>query len=105
MPEFLYTFGYETPRQRVNNPSFYWDDENSKCILVTADSEQEAQEWGDQIARRYSELLHGEDLYPAENPAGCVEHRLNDLDLSGCPRLRVGEYPRLEDWLVDDRNS
>ena len=105
MPVYLYIFGYETPRQRVNNRSFYWDDENSKCVLIAAENEDSAQAWGDQIARRYSGLMHAEDLYPADGPAGWIERSGRDLDLSRCPQLRVGEFPDFNVWLDQDRDS
>jgi hypothetical protein len=105
VPDFLYIFGYETPRQRRNNSAHGWDDEDSRCVLIAANEAPVAQAWGDRIAQRYCALLHQEPEvdWNTAGYAGFIEVR-RDLDISCCPRVRVGEYPDFTPWLDQDRD-
>jgi hypothetical protein len=46
MKNFLYVFGYWTPEQRRQNELHGWDDEDSAALLVDAETEAQALEWG-----------------------------------------------------------
>lgn len=50
MPRFLYSFGYETPKQWKANEEHEWDDESSGALWIEADDEESAIEWGAEIS-------------------------------------------------------
>ena len=105
MPEFLYIFGYETPRQRRNNASHGWDDEDSHGVLIDAPDADTALKWGDRIAQRYVAQLHGlpEVDWTVEGYASFIEEDRSQYVAHDWPRLSVGEYPNFEAWLETDR--
>ena len=105
VPEFLYIFGYETPRQRRNNAAHGWDDEDSHGVLIDAPDPDTALRWGDRIAQRYVAKLHGspEVDWEAEGYASFIEDDRSQYVVHKWPRVGVSEYPDFEDWLKADR--
>ena len=99
--EYLYIFGYETPRQRRNNATHGWDDEDSHGVLIDAPDESSALAWGDQIAQRYiSVLFDGQVDWLADRYASFIELEVGDIDW---PRVPMGEFPPFDSWLMKDR--
>jgi hypothetical protein len=105
MPEFLYIFGYETPRERRNNAAHGWDDEDSHGVLIEAPDADSALNWGDQIAQRYVAMLHGlpEVDWQKEGYASFIKDDRSQYVAHDWPRVSVGEYPDLQRWLEADR--
>jgi hypothetical protein len=99
MRTFLYTFGFESPRQARNNArSLYWDDEDSQRVLIDADDEAAALAWGHEISERFMKLLYRDDSVSwGDRYANGVE--TPGEDTSDVQHVRVGEYPNFEPWL------
>ena len=102
--QFLYIFGYETPRQRRNNDAHGWDDENSHGVVIEAPDSAAAIRWGEQISQRYVARLHGrpEVDWGAEGYASFIEDDASRLVAQEWPRIKVGEFPDFTDWLRAD---
>lgn len=105
VPEFLYIFGYETPRQRRNNAAHGWHDEDSRGVLIDASDAGAALCWGDHIAEKYVSQLHGlpELDWGIEGYASFIENDRAQLMAHHWPRVKVGQYPDLDAWLERDR--
>ena len=105
VPEFLYIFGYESPRQRRNNSAHGWDDEDSHGVVIDALDADAALAWGDRIAQRYVALLHNapEVEWTVEGYASFIEKDWNKCPLMDCPHVKLGEYPGFTPWLEGDR--
>src|SRR5688500_18792382 len=99
MPTFLYTFGFESPRQARNNArSLLWDDEDSQRVLIDADDEAAALSWGQEISERVVKLLCGEDsLCGGDRYANWIEPPGEDT--SDLQHVRVTECPAFGPWL------
>lgn len=63
VPEFLYIFGYETPRQRRNNAAHGWDDEDSHGVVVDAPNAEAALCWADKIAQSVGSAPRADNLH------------------------------------------
>ena len=105
MPQFLYIFGYETPRQRCNNTAHGWDDENSHGVLIEAPDAGAALRWGDRIAQRYVAQLHASPEVDRKvaGYASFIDDDRSRAAAHDWPRVRAGEYPDCSDWLKRDR--
>lgn len=57
----VFIFGYETAIQLRNNNEHGWDDESSACFCIEAENELEAQRWGEEVAERFFQWLHGDE--------------------------------------------
>ena len=55
---FVYGFGFETSAQRANNEASGWDDEDSAALLIEAESDEEAREWGRAVADAFVKWLY-----------------------------------------------
>lgn len=104
VPQFLYIFGDETPRQRRNNAAHAWDDEDSRGVLIDASDADTALKWGDRIAQRYVSQLHGlpELDWKVVGYASFIEDDRSRYVAHDCPRVSAGEYPDLDCWLEAD---
>ena len=99
MPTFLYSFGYETPLQNVNNAQHGWDDEDSRAVLIDAEDEQAAQAWGKEIAEYFVKLLYPDDRVSWKKLGYADWVETPGHLAKAAPHVRVGEFPDLRVWL------
>lgn len=99
MPTFPYCFGFETPRQRINNARHGWDDENSEGVLIEGIDEQAALAWGDEIAEHFTKLLFNDQAVSWKHMGfvGWIEQPGDWIN--ALPKVRVGEMLDFSDWL------
>lgn len=103
MPEYLYIFGYETPKQAKANAAHGWDDENSEAVFIEAESAEAALDWGRQISERFIRQIYGcEDAgwWRTSFAHGIAERPESEFSpdaLSSIPHVRCGEYPSFKD--------
>ena len=98
MPAFLYTFGFESPRQTRNNRRFEWDDEDSQEILIDAPDEAAALVWGREISERFIKLLFRDEKI-SWRALGYGNWTSPPDGFSDVPQVGVGEYPDFTLWL------
>jgi hypothetical protein len=83
--EFLYTVWLRDHFLEIDDQDYEWP----SCLLIVADSEEEARSWGDQLSRKLCEKdLRIEFLYSLIG--------LPEGDLTMVPRIRVGEKPSVD---------
>ena len=103
MSRYFYVFGYNTPDQSRRNDQFGWDDEDSAAVIIEAESEDSAREWGQQIAEEYVKRLFG-DQNVSWRKQGFAD-RVERIDsaaaaqVSGVPFVERGHYPDWEDFV------
>ena len=64
---YNFTFGFETPRQSLNNRRRGWDDENSWGFWILAESRDAAIAWGRQVAEEFVRRLYAQACLPARS--------------------------------------
>jgi hypothetical protein len=101
MKRYVYFFGYCTPDQIRRNEQHGWDDEDSAALLIMADSEEQALEWGRAIAEAFVCRLFNDQnaSWKAQNFADGVETDAAETyskdALIRMTTVNYGEYP---DW-------
>lgn len=109
MSKYLYSFGYETPRQWKANEEHGWDDESSASLWIEADDEASAMNWGAEVSeaavRRLFELSDWGGNIPSwkaarfsrwiDDPA-----EFSSDDLAQLPVVRFGELPDDFTWFL-----
>ncbi|MDG3002303.1 hypothetical protein [Paludisphaera mucosa] len=105
MPEFIYCFGYETPRQARNNDRHGWDDENSHGLTIRAESEEGAMRWGREVAERFIQLLLRDESisWKALGFADWIE--VAGGESRDMPVVQDGEYPDYAPWLREQADD
>jgi hypothetical protein len=105
MKEFLYIFGYEDPLDQKVNNGFGTDFETSRMIRISADSEAEAKQWGDEIAEEFVKFLFGREAmkgasWKTDRYSAWIENNPDEKTLyywEVTPTVKVGEYPNFEE--------
>lgn len=106
--QHLFRFGYCTPAQWAANAKHGWDDESSSAFFVESASEDEALEWGREVAEAYVRHLFaqaGSEDSPSWKDADFA-HWIEDAPdevfpvatLASLPRVRVGDLPDFGGW-------
>jgi hypothetical protein len=103
MTRFLYGFGYETPRQYRLNSQMGWDDEDSLAILIEADDEGAALNWGREVSEKFVKQLYQDDTvsWKGLGYASWIESSSREPS-STLPLIRLGEFPDFAQWLRED---
>jgi hypothetical protein len=110
---YLFIFGYETPRQLINNKAHGWDDEDSTTIFIKANDEAEALFWGREIAKWFVAELYRKEGGPSgfdwldAGYAHSIENQdaFNREDLEKVLTVNVGEYPAFDSLYVANHNT
>jgi hypothetical protein len=58
MSDFIFSFGFCTPEQRLANDANGWDDESSAMLSIRATSAAEAETWGREVAEAFCAHLY-----------------------------------------------
>jgi len=101
MPDFVFNFGYHGPDAYPavsEDPDF--DFESTGAVIISANSEAEAVEWGLVIARWYTSAIHLRTQpaysWSEANYAVFVERiEETERDTTGLPRTSIGKLPGL----------
>jgi hypothetical protein len=99
--KFLYGFGFETPRQRAMNDARGWDDEDSGCVIIEAETADAAREWGRAVAEAFLKYLYDDPAvsWAAGRYADWIDadpaSRWSPEQLADVPNVSVGEMPDL----------
>jgi hypothetical protein len=96
---FVYTFGFESPRELRANKKHSWDDESSCSFIIDAPSEDVALAWGREVAEVFFGRLHGDPSmsWRSHNYADAVRV-LDNADSRKMQFVRIGEFPDLDAW-------
>lgn len=99
MPLYLYTFGFESPRQFRNNKAHDWDDEDSIGILIEAPDEAAALAWGQELSERFVQLLFNDESvsWRKLGYSNRIEAKLETW--ADHQRVAVGTLPDFGSWL------
>ena len=93
MPTFLYSFGYESPRQFQNNASHGGDDEDSQGLLIDSPDESAALAWGQLISEQFLKLLFRDDSVSWSDRRYAHWIELPAEAWVGQQHVSVGEFP------------
>ena len=80
--EYLYLFGYETPAEQAANDNCDTDFESTGFFRILAESEEEAVNWGDELAEWYVKNLSGSEnpvSWRAAGYASWIEHEPDEV--------------------------
>lgn len=58
MAKFLFIFGYETPGLKESNQRLGTDFENSEALAITAETQDQAEQWGIKVADEFLRILY-----------------------------------------------
>lgn len=61
LQKYLFRFGYNFPAQYLANMKHGWDDEDSKAVFILAGSENEALNWGREVAEAFVARLYAQE--------------------------------------------
>jgi hypothetical protein len=96
--EYLFIFGYEDVEEKKANDAQGTDFESSAFVRIVASGEQQALEWGREIADHFIARLYGDPTksWKREGFAAWIEQSPEEhlrQSWETIPVVRVGEYP------------
>lgn len=97
MPVFVFHFGYESPSQMVSNAAHGWDDESTQWLVIDATSEEEALNWGCEVAERFVSQTSGV-AWKASGFAYWVRLLIDCEGATAAQRVTVGQFPDFSKW-------
>ena len=108
MPKFLFFFGFCTPAQWKANEDHGWDDESSCGFFVEAETADDAEIWGQEVAECYVERLFRKSNWQGEIPswkdswfAYWIENDVGSIPtecLANYPLVTFGKMPHFDEW-------
>jgi hypothetical protein len=106
MNNFIFSFGFWTPEQRLRNEAHGWDDESSNTIGIRSENAAEAEKWGCEVAEAfYAHIYRGSAKWAGDPPNWKADNYafwVSDPGASGdsgWPKVWIaaGEMPNLKD--------
>jgi hypothetical protein len=102
--EVPFCFGFEAPPQRSYNERFGTDDESSSCVFVLATSQEEALNWGREVAEAFVQHIFQAECQSTPPPSWKSDGYAHWLETpsdeaygwaerAGAPAVRLGEFP------------
>lgn len=106
MKSYLFRFGFCTPGQWRDNDLHGWDDESSSALFIDSETEEDALNWGREVAEEFCRSLfldaHWEGVIPSWKAAGFAHwiegspSQFSFEQLSELEHVKSGDMPNFK---------